>query len=249
MKTVDGLARPRADCRSDRKRATPAVQAARRRPVALALIALGVVYGDIGTSPLYAFKQAAQAGGALSPETILGVLSLIFWALIVIVSAKYAILIMRADNHGEGGIVAMLALLDVRHAPARSWRASLLILGLIGAALLYGDGVITPAISVLSAIEGLKLDAPQLTPFVVPLTLVILAGFFLVQRRGTEAIGQVFGPVMLVWFVAIGALGITGVLRNSRRSGWHSVRGTQSATSSTLARRSASPSSAPPSSP
>ncbi len=119
---------------------------------------------------------------------------------------------MRADNHGEGGIVAMLALLDVRHAPARSWRASLLILGLIGAALLYGDGVITPAISVLSAIEGLKLDAPQLTRFVVPLTLVILVGFFLVQRRGTEAIGQVFGPVMLVWFVAIGALGITGIL-------------------------------------
>ena len=211
MKTVDGLRVP-ARIADPTLRATPAVRAARRRPAALALIALGVVYGDIGTSPLYAFKQAAQAGGALSPETILGVLSLIFWALVVIVSAKYAILIMRADNHGEGGIVAMLALLDVRHAPARSWRASLLILGLIGAALLYGDGVITPAISVLSAIEGLKLDAPQLTRFVVPLTLVILVGFFLVQRRGTEAIGQVFGPVMLVWFVAIGALGITGIL-------------------------------------
>jgi len=226
MKTVDGLHSPERIA-DPGVQATAVVQVARRKPVALALIALGVVYGDIGTSPLYAFKQAAQAGGALSPETILGVLSLIFWALIVIVSAKYAILIMRADNHGEGGIVAMLALLNVRHAPARSWRASLLILGLIGAALLYGDGVITPAISVLSAIEGLKLDAPQLKPFVVPLTLVILIGFFLVQRRGTEAIGQVFGPVMLVWFAAIGVLGIAGIARApgvlAALGPWHAV--------------------------
>jgi KUP system potassium uptake protein len=129
-------------------------------PTAAALAALGVVYGDIGTSPLYAFKQAADAGGTLSPETIMGVVSVILWSLIVIVSFKYAILIMRADNRREGGIVALLALLDVRHAPAGSWRASLLIVGVIGAALLYGDGVITPAISVLGAVEGLKLDAP-----------------------------------------------------------------------------------------
>ncbi len=192
--------------------ALPAVLEARGRPVALGLAALGIVYGDIGTSPLYALKQAIQAGGAPTPDSILGVLSLIFWALIVIVSAKYAILIMRADNHGEGGIVAMLALLDIRHAPPGSWRASLLVVGLVGAALLYGDGVITPAISVLSAVEGIKLDAPAITPYVVPLTLAILAGLFLAQRRGTEAIGKVFGPVMLVWFAAIGLLGLAGIM-------------------------------------
>ncbi|HJS83912.1 MAG TPA: potassium transporter Kup [Acetobacteraceae bacterium] len=185
-----------------------------RLPAAAALAALGIVYGDIGTSPLYAFKQAAQAGGALSPETIMGIVSLIVWALILIVSLKYAILIMRADNHGEGGIVALLALLDARHAAAGSWRAFLLIVGLIGAALLYGDGVITPAISVLSAVEGLKLDAPQLTRMVVPLSLAILVGLFLVQRKGTQFIGRIFGPVMLLWFVAIGVLGLGGIARS-----------------------------------
>jgi KUP system potassium uptake protein len=158
---------------------------------ATALAALGIVYGDIGTSPLYALKQAAVAGGTLSPETVIGIVSLILWTLILIVSLKYAILIMRADNHGEGGIVALLALLDVRHAPARSWRATLLIVGLIGAALLYGDGVITPAISVLSAIEGLKLDAPRLAPMVVPISLSILVGLFLVQRKGTAFIAGI----------------------------------------------------------
>jgi len=207
--------------------ALPAVRDARRRPLGLALAALGIVYGDIGTSPLYAFKQAVTAGGAPTPDSILGILSLILWALIVIVSAKYAVLIMRADNHGEGGIVAMLALLDVRHAPHGSWRASLLIVGLVGAALLYGDGVITPAISVLSAIEGLKLDAPHIAPFVVPLTLAILVGLFLVQRRGTEAIGRVFGPVMLVWFASIGLLGLAGIARAPgvlvALSPWHAV--------------------------
>jgi KUP system potassium uptake protein len=179
---------------------------------AMALVALGVVYGDIGTSPLYALKQAAQAGGTLSPETIMGVVSLILWSLILIVSLKYAILIVRADNDGEGGIVALLALLDVRHAPPGSLRASLLIVGLIGAALLYGDGVITPAISVLSAVEGLKLDAPQLAPMVVPTSLAILVGLFLVQRKGTEYIGNIFGPVMLGWFVVIGLLGLRGIV-------------------------------------
>ena len=191
----------------------PAVAEAGNRPAGLALAALGIVYGDIGTSPLYAFKQSVQAGGPVSPDSVLGVLSLVFWALIVVVSAKYAVLIMRADNHGEGGIVAMLALLDIRHAPARSWRASLLILGLVGAALLYGDGVITPAISVLSAIEGTELDIPGITPFVVPITLVILLALFFVQKRGTEAIGRVFGPIMLVWFAVIGVLGITAIAR------------------------------------
>jgi KUP system potassium uptake protein len=184
----------------------------RRLPAAAALTALGVVYGDIGTSALYGLKQAADASGTPSPETIIGIVSVILWSLIVIVSFKYAILIMRADNRGEGGIVALLALLDVRHAPAGSWRASLLIVGLIGAALLYGDGVITPAISVLSAVEGLKLDAPQLAPAVVPISIVILVGLFLMQRKGTSFIGNIFGPVMLIWFVVIGLLGVRGII-------------------------------------
>src|SRR6202040_4074320 len=191
--------------------ALPQIEA-RQVPAAATLTALGIVYGDIGTSPLYGFKQAADAAGATSPEAITGIVSVILWSLVVIVSFKYAILIMRADNRGEGGIVALLALLDVRRAPAGSWRASLLIVGLIGAALLYGDGVITPAISVLSAVEGLKLDAPQLAPVVVPISIAILVGLFLVQRKGTAFIGNIFGPVMLIWFIAIGVLGMRGII-------------------------------------
>src|SRR5438876_2238669 len=191
--------------------ALPRVETRQLRAAA-SLAALGIVYGDIGTSPLYAFKQAAAAGRTFSPETAMGVASLILWSLILVVSLKYAILIMRADNHGEGGIVALLALLDVRHAPPRSLRAFLLIFGLIGAALLYGDGVITPAISVLSAVEGLKLDAPRLAPLVAPISVAILVGLFLVQRKGTAFIGNIFGPVMLLWFVVIGLLGLRGIL-------------------------------------
>ena len=185
-----------------------------RLPAIAVLTAVGVVYGDIGTSPLYGLKQAIDAGGGPAPETVMGVVSLIIWALILIVGLKYAILILRADNHGEGGIVALLALLDARHAPRGSARASLLVVGLIGAALLYGDGVITPAISVLSAVEGLKIDAPALAPFVVPVTIAILVGLFLVQRKGTEFVGSIFGPVMLVWFIAIALLGIKGIFHN-----------------------------------
>jgi KUP system potassium uptake protein len=184
---------------------------------ALMLGALGVVYGDIGTSPLYAFKEgvkAAIAGGAPVSAAAIGGVSLILWALILIVSAKYAVLILRADNKGEGGIVAMLALLGARNAEAGSWRALLLVVGLIGAALLYGDGAITPAISVLAAVEGLKVDAPVLTPFVVPITITILVGLFLVQRRGVAVIGRIFGPVMLVWFVVIALLGIPSIVRS-----------------------------------
>jgi KUP system potassium uptake protein len=188
-------------------------QGVRKQTAAAALTALGVVYGDIGTSTLYGLKQAVEAAGAPTPDTVMGIVSLILWALLLIVALKYAILILRADNHGEGGIVALLALLDARRAPRGSWRASLLIVGLIGAALLYGDGVITPAISVLSAIEGLKIDAPGLTPMVVPITIAVLASLFLVQRRGTEFIGRIFGPVMLVWFVAIGLLGLLGIMQ------------------------------------
>ena len=183
-------------------------------PAAVVLTALGVVYGDIGTSTLYGLKQAVGAGGSPTPETIIGTVSLIFWALLLIVGLKYAILILRADNHGEGGIVALLALLDARHAPRGSVRASLLVVGLIGAALLYGDGVITPAISVLSAIEGLKIDAPALAPMVVPITIAILVGLFLVQRKGTEFVGNIFGPVMFVWFLVIALLGLKGIMQS-----------------------------------
>src|ERR1700720_4173267 len=192
---------------------------ARQVPAAATLAALGIVYGDIGPRPLYGFKQAACASGAITPETIIGSVSVILWSLIVIAAFKYAILIMRADNRGEGGIVALLALLDVRRAPAGSWRASLLIVGLVGAALLYGDGVITPAISVLSAVEGLKLDAPQLAPAVVPISIAILIGLFLVQRKGTAFIGNIFGPVMLIWFIAIGLLGLGGIIGGRHRLG------------------------------
>jgi len=171
-------------------------QLAQKQLTALVPGALGVVYGDIGTSTLYGLKQAVEAGGAPTADSVMGIVSLILWSLLLIVALKYAILILRADNHGEGGILALLALLDARHAPRGSWRASLLIVGLIGAALLYGDGVITPAISVLSAVEGLKIDAPRLASMVVPITVAILVGLFLVQRKGTTFIGNIFGPVM-----------------------------------------------------
>ncbi|MDA9474036.1 potassium transport protein Kup [Bradyrhizobium sp. CCBAU 65884] len=178
--------------------------------------ALGVVYGDIGTSPLYALKEAAKAaahGGTLSHDAVLGIASLILWALLLIISLKYALLILRADNRGEGGIVALLALLHARHADPGTWRAHLLVVGLVGAALLYGDGAITPAISVLSAIEGLKVDAPSLAPAVVPVTVAILIGLFMMQKQGTGFIGRIFGPVMLAWFVVLAALGIHGIVK------------------------------------
>jgi KUP system potassium uptake protein len=198
--------------------ATPAAESIKSNalPVATTLGALGVVYGDIGTSPLYALKEAAKAaahGSPLTHDAILGVASLILWALILIISLKYALLILRADNRGEGGIVALLALLHARHAAPGTWRAYLLIVGLIGAALLYGDGAITPAISVLSAIEGLKVDAPSLTPVVVPLTIAILVGLFVVQKQGAGFIGRIFGPVMLAWFIVIAVLGIHGIAK------------------------------------
>jgi KUP system potassium uptake protein len=185
-------------------------------PLSATLGALGVVYGDIGTSPLYALKEAAKAaahGGPLTSDAVLGVASLILWALILIISLKYALLILRADNRGEGGIVALLALLSARNAQPGTWRAQLLIVGLVGAALLYGDGAITPAISVLSAIEGLKVDAPSLAPAVVPLTIIVLIGLFIIQKKGAGFIGSIFGPVMLAWFLVVGLLGIHGIMR------------------------------------
>ena len=177
---------------------------------------MGVVFGDIGTSPLYALSVAVKAtspDGQISPQAVLGIVSLIFWSLIVVISIKYAILIMRADNHGEGGILALLALVSPRRAKQSRWRAIMVVIGLIGATLLYGDGCITPAISVLSAIEGIKVDAPHMEHAVVPLTVVILALLFLIQRNGTAWIGGIFGPVMLVWFVVAGVLGIGGIAK------------------------------------
>ncbi len=186
--------------------------------LALASLAcMGVVFGDIGTSPLYTLNVAAKAAspnGQVTPESVLGIVSLIFWSLIIVISFKYAILIMRADNHGEGGILALLALVSPRRAKHNARGAALLIVGLIGATLLYGDGTITPAISVLSAIEGLKLYAPPMEHFVVPLTVVILAGLFVIQRNGTSWIGGLFGPVMLVWFIIAGVLGVGGIVRS-----------------------------------
>jgi len=196
------------------REATPVEQ--RGAWAAASLGCMGVVFGDIGTSPLYTLQvatKAASPGGAISPEAVVGIVSLIFWSLIIVISIKYAILIMRASNHGEGGILALLALVSPHRAKHNRRRAAMVVVGLVGATLLYGDGTITPAISVLSAIEGITLYAPQTAKFVVPLTLVILVVLFAVQRKGTSWIGRIFGPVMLVWFVVIGLLGIVGIAK------------------------------------
>ena len=187
-------------------------QRSARDIAALTLGALGVVYGDIGTSPLYALKEVFHAGHVpVTPDNILGVLSLIFWTMTVIVSLKYVLLILRADNNGEGGLIAMLALAThaVRDRPRL--HGVLMMLGMFGTAIFYGDGVITPAISVLSAVEGLEVAAPSLHHFVMPLTLIVLTGLFAVQRFGTGGIGKAFGPITLVWFAVLVALGVPHV--------------------------------------
>jgi KUP system potassium uptake protein len=175
----------------------------------LSLTALGIVYGDIGTSPLYAFKVALAAGPGVTPEAVLGILSMIFWSLILIISVKYVVFVMRADNHGEGGILALAAQLG----PIRS-RPVVLTLGLFGAALLYGDGAITPAISVLSAMEGLNVATPLFAPYVVPLTIAILLVLFGIQWHGTAAIGRMFGPVMLLWFAVLAIMGAAHIMHH-----------------------------------
>jgi KUP system potassium uptake protein len=177
---------------------------------ALILGALGVVYGDIGTSPLYTLKTAYQSAGGASAENALGLLSLIVWTLIITTSIKYVALVMRADNDGEGGILALTAHLALKGRE----RPAVVALGVLGAALLYGDGAITPAISVLSALEGLKLPVPALEPYVLPLALVILLGLFAVQRNGTAAIGRMFGPIMVLWFAVIAVLGLISVAQH-----------------------------------
>jgi KUP system potassium uptake protein len=182
---------------------------------ALTLAALGVVYGDIGTSPLYALKEVFHAGHvATTPENILGVLSMIFWTMTIIVSLKYVLLILRADNNGEGGLIAMLALATTAVKDRPRLRRVLMIVGLFGTAVFYGDGVITPAISVLSAVEGLEVAAPSLHNWIIPITLLVLTGLFGVQRFGTGGIGKFFGPVTLVWFVVLLLLGLPHIAAN-----------------------------------
>jgi KUP system potassium uptake protein len=195
--------------RPNRTRPTAHMVPKGRRLAILSFTALGVVYGDIGTSPLYAFREAFHPEHGVAPTVaaVYGVLSMIVWSLILIVSIKYIALVMRADNRGEGGILALLALVPRD-------RAVLVMCGLFGAALLYGDGLITPAISVLGAAEGLELVAPGFGPYVVPFTVAILALLFAVQKRGTARVGRMFGPITLLWFIAIAVLGGAEVLRN-----------------------------------
>ena len=184
----------------------------RTRLVSLSLAALGIVYGDIGTSPLYAFRQALNVV-TVDEAAILGVLSMIVWALVIVVTLKYLQLVMRADNKGEGGILALLALLHPWRGPDTPGKTRLIFIGLFGAALLYGDGMITPAISVLSAVEGIETVEQGIAPYVVPITVVILFLLFMVQSRGTASVGALFGPVTLVWFIAIGLLGLVQIVQ------------------------------------
>jgi KUP system potassium uptake protein len=184
--------------------------------VALSLTALGVVYGDIGTSPLYAIKECFTGVHRVSPThaNVLGVLSLVFWALVLVISVKYLGVVMRADNRGEGGILALMALArPAQPDKSRGRRWAIVLLGLFGASLLYGDGMITPAISVLGAMEGLRVATPALSSYVVPVTIGILLALFVFQHHGTGGIGSVFGPVMLLWFVTIGVLGAAAIVR------------------------------------
>ncbi len=196
---------------------------------ALALGALGVVYGDIGTSPLYSVQVTfGEQGIPASPDNVLGVMSLMFWALIMVVSLKYVVFIMRADNKGEGGIMALMALAQRGARDNATLRRVIVVLGLFGASLFYGDGVITPAISVLSAVEGVKVAAPALDRWVVPITLVIVVALFAIQKRGTAKTGAMFGPIMMLWFATIAALGVYQILQQPQVlyavNPWHAVR-------------------------
>jgi KUP system potassium uptake protein len=187
-----------------------------RRLAVLTLTALGVVYGDIGTSPLYAFRECFKPEYGLTPsaENVYGVLSLIVWALMLVVSLKYIVFVMRADNRGEGGILAMLALIIGRDTTRKHRRFFLIVLGLFGAALLYGDGVITPAISVLGAMEGLMIVSPNFESVIIPVSIVVLFGLFFMQKSGTAKVGAFFGPLMLIWFSVIAATGLHEVMRS-----------------------------------
>src|ERR1700732_4347281 len=182
-------------------------------PWFLALTALGVVFGALGPSPLYAFQVALTGTGQPAPTAadVLGIVSLILWALMVMVSLKYVVFVLRADNDGEGGILALLSLVAADQVAKGARLPVLVLLGVIGASLLYGDGVITPAISVLSAMEGLKLVTPGFEKFILPATIAVLIGLFVIQRYGTGSIGKLFGPIMVIWFVVIGGLGVANI--------------------------------------
>jgi len=182
----------------------------------LTLLALGIVYGDIGTSPLYAVKETFAPGHGIPLETanILGGLSTIFWSLMIVVSLKYVLLIMRADNKGEGGIMALLALASSAVKDQPRWRAPILVLGVIGASLFFGDAVLTPAISVLSAVEGLEVGTAAFKPYVIPIAVTVLVTLFAFQRHGTAAVGALFGPICLLWFLALGAVGVYNIAQN-----------------------------------
>ena len=202
-----------------------------RRPgsarTALAVGALGVVFGDIGTSPLYTIQTVFNPGDPhpvkVSAEDVFGIVSLIFWSVMMIVTVTYVVLVMRADNDGEGGIMALIALIRRRAVPGgRRTKLTLAALGIFGASLFFGDSMITPAISVLSAIEGVKVAAPPVTDLVIPITTAIIIALFLVQRLGTGAVGRLFGSAMGIWFAAIGVLGVRGIAAHPRS--WPSAR-------------------------
>src|SRR5438874_10274079 len=175
----------------------------------LLVAALGVVFGDIGTSPIYAFRESLRAADAVDAQsTVLGILSLVFWAVVLVVALKYVVFVMRADNHGEGGTMALISL---ALPAAGSLRTVLLVIGLGGASLFFGDAMITPAISVLSAIEGLQIATPIFRPYVVPVAGLVLVVLFAIQRRGSGRVGRLFGPIMVAWFVVLGLAGLTQV--------------------------------------
>src|SRR5579863_4919436 len=177
----------------------------------LSLAALGIVFGDIGTSPLYTYKTILNMTAKVpDPGTVLGALSLVLWTLFVITTVKYVSFAMRVDNDGEGGILALMSLLGVK----RQQRPMIVAIGLFGAALIYGDGAITPAISVLSALEGLNMATPAFQPYIVPMAVIILLALFAIQSQGTARIGKAFGPVMFVWFVAMALMGISGIVQH-----------------------------------
>ncbi len=182
-----------------------------------AITVLGVVFGDIGTSPLYALQKSLSGSGSVGPaaSNILGLLSLIFWSIVIVIAVKYVVYVMKASNENEGGILALMALIEPAHPKDRGQRQWLILLGIFGAALLYGDGMITPAISVLSAVEGLKVANPGMANFVLPITVVILVLLFIFQKQGTSRVGWIFGPVMMVWFIVLLVTGVAGILKNT----------------------------------
>jgi KUP system potassium uptake protein len=194
-------------------------QSSKSSTAALTIAAIGVVYGDIGTSPLYALKEvfSESHGVPLTPANIVGVVSMMLWIITIVVSLKYITLILRADNNGEGGIMAMMALAGAAVGRNSPKYAAITVIGLTGAALFYGDGVITPAISVLSAVEGLEVATPLFKPYVIPLVVVVITVLYLVQKRGTGKIGVVFGPVMVLWFTTLGVLGVVNIMDGDAR--------------------------------